>query len=480
VVAVWTAADHERTNIYAATSADEAKGFGAPVRVNDVDGEAHVYGEDPPRVAIGPATGSDSTVPPTIIVTWPSDRAKRLGLRSARSVDGGRTFQPSTSIGDETITAERGFQSVTVGGDRVARAAWLDGRRDPGAPAHTNVGGDYDPMHLMFAATTADGRWNAEIRLASNVCGCCKTAIATAADGTIYVAFRNIYPGSLRDISFTSSRDGGRTFSSPVRVSEDHWMLEGCPDDGPTMALDHEGVVHLVWPTLVQGAQPAIALFHASTRDGVTFTPRQRIETLGTPKPSHPQVTTDACGALTLVWDEAQGSTRRALMRQLLPLPSGDVRAGELHVMSGAHSAVYPVVAPTSNGLVSAWVDIDRANSDQSDIALRPISLDPPCEVPRDAAARMSITNMATGSPAPTQRYALTGRVTSLDKAGRTVTVDGEAVPGFMGAMMMSYPVKDEHLLDHVSASDHIRATIVRIGDDYWLEDIETSNRKTP
>jgi hypothetical protein len=37
-----------------------------------------------------------------------------------------------------------------------------------------------------------------------------------------------------------------------------------------------------------QGAQPAIGLFHASTRDGVTFTPRQPIETLGTPKPSHP------------------------------------------------------------------------------------------------------------------------------------------------------------------------------------------------
>ena len=64
VVAVWTAADHERTNIYAAASADEAKRFGAPVRVNDVDGEAHVYGEDPPRVAIAPTTGSESTAPP--------------------------------------------------------------------------------------------------------------------------------------------------------------------------------------------------------------------------------------------------------------------------------------------------------------------------------------------------------------------------------------------------------------------------------
>jgi hypothetical protein len=78
------------------------------------------------------------------------------------------------------------------------------------------------------------------------VCGCCKTAIATGDDGSIYVAFRNIYPGSLRDISSTMSRDTGRTFSPAVGISEDHWMLEGCPDDGPTMAIDHDGVVHVV------------------------------------------------------------------------------------------------------------------------------------------------------------------------------------------------------------------------------------------
>jgi hypothetical protein len=69
------------------------------------------------------------------------------------------------------------------------------------------------------------------------------------------------------------------------------------------------------------------------------------------------------------------------MMRQLMPLPSGDVRAGELHVISGSHSAVYPVVAPTSNGLVAAWMDIDRTNGDQSDIALRPISARRICDL---------------------------------------------------------------------------------------------------
>jgi len=76
VVAVWTAAEHERTNIYAATSADEAKHFGASVRVNDADGEAHVYGEDPPRVAVAPTTGSASTA---------TDDSRDVALRSRQT-----------------------------------------------------------------------------------------------------------------------------------------------------------------------------------------------------------------------------------------------------------------------------------------------------------------------------------------------------------------------------------------------------------
>jgi hypothetical protein len=425
VVVVWTTVETTGRNVYAVTSEDGAQTFGVPVRVNDVEGDAHVYGETPPRVAIAPLAAAARTAPPEIIVTWPSERAKHIGLRSASSFDGGRTFQRSVAIGKEGITGERGFQAVAVGTDRIVRAVWLDGRRDPGTPPHANAGADWDPMHVMFASRLVEGQWSVERRLATDVCGCCKTALALGTDGAIYVAFRNIYPGSFRDISFTISRDGGRTFSSPVRVSDDRWMLEGCPDDGPTMAVDSAGIVHVVWPTFVQGAEPAVALFHASTRDGLTFTPRQRIETLGSHKPSHPQLTADACGALTLVWDEVHAvtrrarmrqlvpllsgglhadashvaltvepdeldkATRRALMRQLTPLPSGDVRAGALHVLSGLRSAVYPVVAATSNGVVVAWTDVDRNSGERSSIALRRITLDSTCNVFGDKAEVM-------------------------------------------------------------------------------------------
>jgi hypothetical protein len=369
VAAVWTAEKGGATDVYAALSDNNGATFGPPVRVNDVAGEAHVYGEDPPRVAV-----SAGTTEPEILVTWPSQRNKRLGLRSARSLDRGRTFSPSVSTGDVAIEGERGFQAVTVGRDHVARAVWLDQRRDPGTPHHANAGGDWDPMHLMYASSATDGRWGDEVRVASNVCGCCKTAIATGPDGAVYVAWRNIYPGNLRDISFAASRDG-RTFSAPVRVSEDHWVLDGCPDDGPTMAVDASGAVHLVWPTLVDGPDPAIHLFYASSHDGKTFSPRQAIETLGTPKPAHPQMTLDQCGALVLAWDEARGSSRTIAMRRLVPLASGGVRSEALTLIGGGQTATYPVVTPVVGGVIAAWTE----GVEHSVVGVRRIGLDSLC-----------------------------------------------------------------------------------------------------
>jgi Cu/Ag efflux protein CusF len=465
VVAAWTAAQRDETNVYAAVSEDGGTQFQPPVRVNDVTGEAHVYGEDPPRVAMGPAPSPNA--PPEIVVTWPSDRAKHLGLRSAHSVDGGRTFLPSISIGDVAIAGERGFQSVALGQDHVVRAAWLDQRRDPGTPHHANAGEDWDPMHLMYASASGGNLWNAETRLATNVCGCCKTAILTGADGAVYVAFRNIYPGNLRDIAFAASRDGGRTFAPPVRISEDHWSLNGCPDDGPTMQIDSTGTIHIIWPTLVQRPEPAIGLFHVSTRDGVTFTAREAIPTAGTPKPAHPQLIADGSGTLTLVWDEAEGATHRAWLRRLTPLSSGDVQAGELHVLSGDLPAVYPVVAATAGGVVAAWTEVGKTD-DRSAIAVRRV----------DFAAYSGPSRPAAASSADQQSskkaHVFKGTIEKVDEKAKRLTVANENIPGWMMAMTMSYGVDNETVLKQIKVGDQITATVYD-GDFKTLHDVKVA-----
>lgn len=77
------------------------------------------------------------------------------------------------------------------------------------------------------------------------------------------------------------------------------------------------------------------------------------------------------------------------------------------------------------------------------------------------------------------KRYVLTGRVVSVDKPTQSLNVDGDAIPGFMAAMTMSYQVKDGSALDKLSPGDQIKAEIV-VGDEgAYLENIVVTKKAT-
>ena len=153
---------------------------------------------------------------------------------------------------------------------------------------HAGHKGEHDGVAMAQQSGlyyAADG--TAERELFKGVCYCCKTAMATGPKGQIYAAWRHVFAGNMRDMGFTMSRDGGKTFTPLTRVNQDGWSIQGCPDDGPAMAVDAKGTVHLVWPT-VKNEQGVI--LYATSHDGVTFAPPVRLPTLGSPKPSHPQI----------------------------------------------------------------------------------------------------------------------------------------------------------------------------------------------
>jgi protein SCO1 len=77
------------------------------------------------------------------------------------------------------------------------------------------------------------------------------------------------------------------------------------------------------------------------------------------------------------------------------------------------------------------------------------------------------------------QRFALKGKVVAVDKAQRKLTVDHEAIPGFMEAMTMPYAVKDAKLLDSLSPGDQITAQVVVTDRSVWLENIAVTKKAT-
>ena len=73
------------------------------------------------------------------------------------------------------------------------------------------------------------------------------------------------------------------------------------------------------------------------------------------------------------------------------------------------------------------------------------------------------------------KRYDLRGVVRKVEAEKREVTVDHETVPGFMEAMTMSFPVRDDpQVLEILHPGDRLEAKLVVDGENYWLEQILT------
>ena len=365
VAAVWATTVDEVTNVFAATSTDGGSTFGAPVRVNDVDGDARVNGEQPPRVAI---TGGD------VVVVWSSRTDGASRVRLARSNDGGRTFSAARDVHPAGLTGARGWASLAMGTDGAAHITWLDGRNAvrPPSAAPTSSGGSAAAGHVHGGSTRQDivqavFRRDAtldEHEVAANVCFCCKTGTTMAPDGTTYVAWRHIYPVNLRDMAVARSTDGGRTFSAPTRVSEDGWQLESCPEDGPAIAAGASGEVHIAWPTLAPGTTDRKAVFYSvSTDQGRSFAPRVRVDaSTSAGIAAHPQIA--ASGAhVGLVWEETGDKGRVVKFTTVGHVSSGGWAPQPEHTvtMPADDSAVYPAVAATSDGFIVGWT-LNTAN----------------------------------------------------------------------------------------------------------------------
>jgi hypothetical protein len=240
---------------------------------------------------------------------------------------------------------DRGWHNAVADSRGRVYAVWLDHRElahDMSAMHHDRASSD-KPDGVVMAQKSKlfiaglDGSPPPHALL-GGVCYCCKTALAADPNGSLYTAWRHVFAGNMRDIAFARSNDGGQTFAPLVRVSEDRWELEGCPDDGPAIAIDSERRAHVIWPTMVADADgnPTVAIFYAMSRDGRMFTPRVKLPTEGTPR--HPQIAAAPDGSIVAAWDETGRGSRRAVVARARP-------SGFERIFATDDAAVYPAIA---------------------------------------------------------------------------------------------------------------------------------------
>ena len=86
-------------------------------------------------------------------------------------------------------------------------------------------------------------------------------------------------------------------------------------------------------------------------------------------------------------------------------------------------------------------------------------------------------------NPANQKRYDLRGTVVSVDKVQKRAKIDHEAIPGFMDAMTMDFPIHEDWVWEDMVPGVQIRAELVvdnSAKDPYWLEKISIVANAAP
>jgi hypothetical protein len=176
-------------------------------------------------------------------------------IKLVRSRDRGRTWsEPITPHTDRTET-QHGFVSLVPQANDQVLVVWLDGRRGaavagPDGHKHDHAGSDDEPMTLRSALLDRAGRRSEEIELDRSTCSCCQTDAARIGAKSL-VVYRDRSAANVRDISMIDRLPQGR-WTEPARVHADGWRIEGCPVNGPALAVNGADWL-VVWPTGARG-----------------------------------------------------------------------------------------------------------------------------------------------------------------------------------------------------------------------------------
>lgn len=189
-------------------------------------------------------------------------------LRFARSDDWGASFQKPVKVTDRTTDTFSGYPSIGAAPTGDVYVVWIDTRPQPDS-------GSTETYSLYFARSTDHGAtFGRNIRVAKDICPCCRPTLAFGAKGEVFVFWRHIYPGPIHDMTVTTTTDGGSSFSPPTRVAVDNWKIDGCPDSGPT-AVRSGNRLYVAWLT---EASPEISGVRLAWSDdaGRTWAPAVR------------------------------------------------------------------------------------------------------------------------------------------------------------------------------------------------------------
>ncbi|MCC6536424.1 MAG: hypothetical protein IT162_02670 [Bryobacterales bacterium] len=176
----------------------------------------------------------------------------------------------------------------------------------PGAAvSEHHAAGGHDENHrktVRFVNFAGDGSVESDREVDASACSCCPTALGVTRNGLV-AAYRDRWPGEIRDISVIRYANGAWTQPKPVHA--DGWKIHRCPTEGPSIAAEDTRIA-VAWLTRAQ-ARPRVQVAFSSD-EGQTFSKPVRIDS-GNPQ-GRPHIVEYGRGHYLITWLEKTADGR--------------------------------------------------------------------------------------------------------------------------------------------------------------------------
>jgi len=281
----------------------------------------------------------------TLAAHWLADAkpgTEAYNVRLSLSHDGGKTWSKPVIPHKDRSDNEHGFVSLVATGRSELGVLWLDGNK---------IKDEEGDMSLMYTTIRADGKPGKETLLDGRVCECCQTSAAITPDGVVAV-YRDRTDKEIRDISIARfTKDG---WSQPEVLSKDNWQINGCPVNGPSVSTSGTNAA-VAWFTAPGDVSQVNVVL--SKDGGKTFSSPVRVDS-GKPV-GRVEVIAQSSGAALVSWLEFVDQKAQVRIRQVHPdlsLSDPLIVSGPVKVKFAA----VPRMTMSANHVVFAWVDGDE------------------------------------------------------------------------------------------------------------------------
>jgi hypothetical protein len=230
-------------------------------------------------------------------------------------------------------------------------AAWLDKRT---VALARKQGRAQAGAALAYAwSDDAGATFSGETIAQDDTCECCRLALTFDARRQPVMVFRAIYDEHERDPAvIVLSSDGKPALQR--RVAEDHWVIDGCPHHGPSVAVSSDGALHAAWFTQGNARQ---GLFYARLENhGRHFRDPIPIGNVAQ-QPGRPSLL--ALGQnLWLAWKEFDGT--HIYIKERHSSDAGRHWTNERIVAETDHAADHPVLIAHDGAVFLSWATRDQ------------------------------------------------------------------------------------------------------------------------